>query len=92
MLSHQGGSQLAHETKANDRTLRRQADRFDAEGMVSLFRPTQHETTDEHRSLLPPIRQAQVDLSAEYADFSIRELAQSIALEAPATAQASGAG
>ncbi len=45
-----------------ERTLRRQADRFDAEGMVSLFRPTQHETTDEHRSLPPPIRQALVDL------------------------------
>ncbi len=55
-------SERAHETKANERTLRRQADRFDAEGMVSLFRPMQHETTDEHRSLPPPIRQALVDL------------------------------
>ncbi len=61
--------------------MRRQADRFDAEGMVSLFRPTQHETSDEHRSLPPPIRQAIVDLRAEYAGFSIRELIQIIYIQ-----------
>jgi transposase len=66
----------AQETKANERTLRRQADRFEVEGMVSLFRPTKHQETDDHRSLPPPIRQALVDLKAEYPDFSLRELAQ----------------
>lgn len=71
----------AEETKANERTLRRQADRFDAEGMVSLFRPTQHETSDEHRSLPPHIRQALVDLRTEYAAFSIRELVQIIYIQ-----------
>ena len=71
----------AQETKANERTLRRQADRFDAEGLISLFRPTPHEPSDEHRSLLPPIRQALVDLKAEYSDFSIRELSQIIYIQ-----------
>lgn len=34
-----------------ERTIRRQADRFEVEGMVSLFRPTKHQETDDHRSL-----------------------------------------
>lgn len=66
----------AEQTKANERTIRRQADRFEVEGMVSLFRPTKHQETDDHRSLPPPMRQALVDLRAEYPDFSLRELAQ----------------
>lgn len=71
----------AQETGKSERTLRWQAGRFDAEGMVSLFRPTKHQETDDHRSLLPPIRQALVDLKAEYPDFSLRELAQIIFIQ-----------
>ena len=71
----------AQETGKSERTLRWQADRFDAEGMVSLFHPTKHQETDDHRSLPPPIRQALVDLRAEYSNFSIRELAQIIYIQ-----------
>lgn len=71
----------AQETGKSERTLRWQADRFDAEGMVSLFHPTKHQETDDHRSLPPPIRQAIVDLKAEYPDFSLHELAQIIFIQ-----------
>src|SRR5262249_37369668 len=71
----------AEQTNANERTLRRQADRFDAEGMVSLFRPTKRQEAEDHRSLPPSIRQAIVDLRAEHAGFSLHELAQIICIQ-----------
>jgi putative transposase len=69
-------TERAQQTEANERTLRRQADQFDREGMRSLSRPTQAQLQDRHRSLPPPVRQCIVDLKADYADFSLREIAQ----------------
>jgi transposase len=66
----------AGETGGSERFLRRQADQFDAAGMASLFRPTARQIQDHHRSLPPPMRQRIVDLPAEYAAFSLREIAQ----------------
>ncbi|HEY7123021.1 MAG TPA: helix-turn-helix domain-containing protein [Ktedonobacterales bacterium] len=65
----------ARETGVTERRLREQADQFDAEGVISLFRPTQKQLKDHHRSLPPPMRQAIVDLKAEYAAFSLRDIA-----------------
>jgi hypothetical protein len=66
----------AAETGGSERSLRRQADQFDAAGMASLFRPTSRQMQDHHRSLPPPIRQGIVDLKAEFAALSLREIAQ----------------
>jgi transposase InsO family protein len=66
----------AVETDGSERSLRRQADQFDAAGMASLYRPTSRQVQDHHRSLPPPMRQGIVDLKAEYAAFSVREIAQ----------------
>lgn len=64
------------QTASPERTLRRRADRFDAEGMASLFKPTLNQRQDTHRTLPPPIRQTMVDLKAEYADLSLHEIAR----------------
>jgi hypothetical protein len=62
--------------QASERTLRRQADYFEAIGLTSLFRPMPGQTQDTYRSLPPPIRHALVGLHAEHAPLSERELAQ----------------
>jgi hypothetical protein len=64
----------AAETGGSERSLRRQADQFDAAGMASLFRPTSRQMQDHHRSLPPPMRQRIVDLQTEYSAFSVREI------------------
>ncbi len=69
-------AERAEQTGAVERTLRRQADRFEAEGMVSLFHPTLRQQQDDHRSLPSPMRQAIVDLRAEYAELSLRKIAR----------------
>ncbi len=65
----------ARETGVTERRLRGQADQFDAEGVISLFRPTQKHLQDHHRSLPPPMRQAIVDLKAEFAGLGLQEIA-----------------
>lgn len=69
-------AERAQETHEPERSLRRHADRFDAQGMASLFRPTLKERQDTHRSLPSPIRQAIVDLKAEYNELSLHEIAR----------------
>jgi len=66
----------AADTGASERTLRRQADHFATVGMGCLFRPTPRQAQDRHRSLSPPIRQGIVDLRADHAALSLRDLAQ----------------
>lgn len=65
----------ARETGVSERRLREQADQVDAEGVISLFRPTQKQLKDHHRSLPPPMRQAIVDLKTEYAAIGLRDIA-----------------
>ena len=55
-------AERAQEVGASERTLYRRVDRFQAEGMESLF-DTQ---TAKHRDLPPAIRRLIVDLKAEY--------------------------
>jgi transposase len=69
-------AERAQETETPERTLRHQAEEFTAGGMLSLFRPTRKQVEDHHRSLPPPMRQAIVDLKAEYPGLSLHELAQ----------------
>jgi putative transposase len=55
-------AEQAQETGMAQQTLRRTADAFDAEGMMSLFRPTRAERASHHRSLPVPMRQLIVAL------------------------------
>ena len=63
----------AEQTGAHERTLRRQADQFETEGLLSFFRPSQQQLADHHRSLPPPLRQLIVDLKADHPAFSLGE-------------------
>jgi putative transposase len=67
-------AERAAETGVPERTLRRKADRFDAAGMASLFEPVTSPAADR-RALPAEIRQAIVDLKAEYPPLNLREVA-----------------
>jgi len=67
-------AERARQTGVPERTLRRQADRFDARGMVSLFEASPASATDR-RALPAEIRQAIVALKAEYAPLTAHEIA-----------------
>jgi hypothetical protein len=69
-------AERAAQTGANERTLRRQADQFETEGLLSFFRPTKEQLSNHHRLLPPPLRQLIVDLKADHLAFSLREIAQ----------------
>jgi len=65
-------SERAGETGTPERTLYRRAARFAAEGMASLFPPPK---VPKHRRLPTKIRQAILDLKAEYPAFRANEIA-----------------
>ncbi|MDQ5826892.1 MAG: helix-turn-helix domain-containing protein, partial [Chloroflexota bacterium] len=70
-----GGSiaERARETGAvSERTLRRKADVFDEEGMMSLFASE----PAKHRGLPPAMRRLIIDRKAEYPAFSFGEIAR----------------
>ncbi len=67
-------AERARETGVAERTLRRKADRFDATGMASLFETTAPATNDR-RGLPAEVRQAILDLKAEYAPLRPHEIA-----------------
>jgi transposase len=64
-------AERAQEVGASERTLYRRVDRFQAQGMESLF-DTQ---TAKRRELLPAIRRLIVDLKAEYSALNLNEMA-----------------
>lgn len=64
----------ARQTGVSERTLRRQAARFAAHGMRSLF-ATEPALAQDRRRLPLGIRRAIVELKAEYPPFSLREIA-----------------
>ena len=68
-------AERAAETGVPERTLRRRADRFDAAGMASLFEPAASVANDR-RALPAALRQAIVDLKAEYPPRNLREIAR----------------
>jgi putative transposase len=64
-------AERAQEVGASERTLYRRVDRFQAQGMESLF-----DTQSAKRRELPPaIRRLIVDLKAEYSAFNLNEMA-----------------
>ncbi len=66
-------AERARETGAPRRTLYRQADRFEHEGMRSLFddRPT----VEKHKALPDEVREAMLELKGEYPAFGPHEIA-----------------
>lgn len=68
-------AERAEQTQAAERTLYRKADRFDQEGMMSLFESQQASRGETSRTVPAPMRQAIVDLKAEYPEFTPNELA-----------------
>ncbi|QBD75690.1 transposase [Ktedonosporobacter rubrisoli] len=74
-------TERAEETGLAARSLGRAADAFDTHGIISLFRPTKEQREDHHRSLPVAMRQLIVDLKAEYADFTDREIAAICAIQ-----------
>ncbi len=62
----------ARETEAPQRTLYRQADAFDRDGMASLSPPPR---PDKHRTLPDEIRRTIRDLKAEHPPLNLREIA-----------------
>jgi transposase len=68
-------AERARQTGRPRRTLHRKAERFDQQGMASLFAPLIPQRDHTHRSLPTPLRQAILDLKAEYPGFNLRELA-----------------
>jgi hypothetical protein len=74
-------AERAHETGLSESTLRRAADAFDADGVLSLLRPTEAQRADHHRSLPVPMRQLIVDLHAEYPAFTLGEIASICAIQ-----------
>ncbi len=62
----------ARETGASQRTLYRQADAFDRDGMASLFPPPK---PDKHHTLPDEIRRAIRALKAEHPPLNLREIA-----------------
>lgn len=73
VLFGQSPAARARQTGTAERTLYRQAARFEREGMASLFPPAKLE---KHRTLPPRIRQAIIDLKAEHPAFSPHEIAR----------------
>jgi hypothetical protein len=69
-------AERAQETGLAESSLRRAADAFDTQGMISLFRPTKAQREDHHRSLPVAMRQLIVDLKAEYARVMKRSSSQ----------------
>jgi transposase len=66
----------AKETGEVKRTLYRHVERFEEQGMTSLFTPTQKQREDTHRSLPTAMRQVIVDLKAEFPSLHLREIAK----------------
>jgi putative transposase len=65
----------AKETGEIKRTLYRQVERFEEQGMASLFTPTLKQQEDTHRSVPTAIRQAVVELKTEFPFLHLREIA-----------------
>ncbi len=76
-------AERARQTGLAERTVRRQVDRFDAQGMASLFVSDERGQAD-HRTLPSHLRQAILALGAEYPAFraqcygSCREVQSSV--------------
>jgi transposase InsO family protein len=68
-------AERAKETGEARRSLYRKVEQFEKQGMVGLFKPTPKQREDTHRNLPTPMRQAIVDLQAEFPFLHLREIA-----------------
>jgi putative transposase len=75
VLFSENPNERAKETGEVRRTLYRQVERFEEQGMASLFIPTTKQREDTHRSLPTNMRQAIVDLKTEFPLLHLREIA-----------------
>jgi len=75
VLFGQVPAERARETGAAERTLHRQAQRFETYGMAGLLRPSPKQRADAHRSLPQALRRAIVELKVEYPAFRPHEIA-----------------
>jgi hypothetical protein len=75
VLFGQTSAQRSRGTGVSERTLERKADRFDAQGMVSLFDP-ETPAPDDRRRVPADIRHRILSLNAEYAAFRPHEIAE----------------
>jgi len=75
VLFGQTAAERAEATGVSDRTLDRKADRFDTEGIASLF-PTDVRSPDDRRRLPADIRFRILALKAEYPAFRSHEIAE----------------
>jgi len=75
VLFGQTAAARAKETGASERTLLYQANLFEQEGMASLFHHPRPPDPEPGRHLPPELCQLIVNLKAEYAGFSLREIA-----------------
>ena len=66
----------AKETGEIKRTLYRQVERFEEQGMSGLFIPPSKQLHDTHKSLPTPMRQVIADLKAEFPSLHLREIAK----------------
>src|SRR3712207_7776224 len=75
VLFGQTAAERAQATGVSDRTLDRKADRFDAEGMASLF-PTRARADWDRRRVPAELRHRILALKAEYPPFRPHEIAE----------------
>jgi putative transposase len=74
VLFGQTAAERAQATGVSDRTLDRRADRFDAEGMITLF-PNPARGDDDRRRVPADLRHRILTLKAEYPPFRSHEIA-----------------
>ena len=75
VLFGETAAERAKETGASERTLHHKADRFDQQGMASLFHKESTPSPDKARTLPPDMRQLIVDLKAQHPAFRPNEIA-----------------
>jgi putative transposase len=76
ILFGEPAAERSRETGASERTLHRQASRFEQEGMASLFQKERTPPPETSRSLPQGMRQLMVDLKAEHPGFRPHEIAR----------------
>ncbi len=76
VLFGETAGERARQTGEHARTIDRNADRFDRQGMLGLFPKGRGEPREDPRSLPPPMRQLIADLRAEVPYMSLREIAE----------------
>jgi putative transposase len=75
VLFSETSAERVKETGEARRSLYRKVEQFEEQGMMSLFKPTQKQTEDTHRSLPTAMRQVIADLKTEFPFLHLREIA-----------------